>query len=369
LDISLHYISSKKTLIGKLLLFLTGLFLFLFALDLMGASFELLSNNSFKTIINAASNPFIGLIIGLLVTALIQSSSTTTAMVVTAVASGSITLHNAIPIIMGANIGTTITSTIISLGYISKKEEFQRAISAGVLHDFFNIIIVFLLFPLEYKYNVLTNSAEYFSHLINSDISNTDSVVKLKLFDLSFIVQKTNEMLPNAVIGLLLSFFLLFISIKIISQIIYRFIIGKTESKLNKYVFNDDLRAFSWGALVTGLIQSSSITTSLIVPIVATGKTTLKKVMPFILGANIGTTVTAFIAVMYKSQAALNIAFAHLLFNIFGVIFFLSSPVLRHLLIWIATKFGNIAGRYKFTIFIYILLVFFIIPFLLILFN
>jgi sodium-dependent phosphate cotransporter len=175
--------------------------------------------------------------------------------------------------------------------------------------------------------------------------------------------------MPSAIINLLLSFILLFISIKIISKIIYNFFIGKAENRLQKYVFNDNFQSFGWGALATGVVQSSSITTSLIVPLVATGKAPLKKVMPFVLGANIGTTVTAFIAVFYQSQTAISIAIAHLIFNIIGVIFYFSSPVLRYFLVWSATQFGQVAEKYKFTIFIYILLVFFIIPFLLIFLN
>lgn len=370
LDFSLQITDNNKTIIAKTVLFLFGLFLFLFALDLMGSSFQHLSKDSLKSIINAASNPFIGLFIGLLVTALIQSSSTTTTMVVTAVATGSITLHNAIPIIMGANVGTTITSTIIALGYIGKKSEFERAISAGVIHDIFNISIVFLLFPLEYKYSLLSNSAEYFIELLNiSAVDDVSTAVKFKLFDLTSLVQLFDKVMPSAILSLLLSFILLFASIKIISKIIYNFIIGRTENRLHRYVFNDRFQSFSWGALATAVVQSSSITTSLIVPLVATGKASLKKVMPFVLGANIGTTVTAFIAVIYQSQTAISIAIAHLLFNIIGVAFYLSSPVLRQFLVWSASQFGHIAERYKFTIFIYILLVFFVIPFLLIFLN
>ncbi|MEL7005115.1 MAG: Na/Pi symporter, partial [Bacteroidota bacterium] len=113
---------SKKLFFKRLFLFSLGIFIFLFALNLMGESFKQTGQGAIEEIINAASNPFIGLFIGLLSTALIQSSSTTTAMIVTAVASSSINLNTAVPMIMGANIGTTITSTIISLSFISKRE-------------------------------------------------------------------------------------------------------------------------------------------------------------------------------------------------------------------------------------------------------
>ncbi|MFN7259310.1 MAG: Na/Pi symporter, partial [Cyclobacteriaceae bacterium] len=109
---------------------LAALLVFLFSLDLMIASLQQLGKVATETILLATSNPFTGLFIGLLVTAIIQSSSATTSMVVALVASGSISLQAAIPIIMGANIGTTITSTIVSLGFITKKKEFRRAVAA-----------------------------------------------------------------------------------------------------------------------------------------------------------------------------------------------------------------------------------------------
>lgn len=97
----------------------------------MVSSLQHIGKSAAETIIQATSNPFTALFIGLLITAMIQSSSTTTALVVALVASGSITLESGIPIMMGANVGTTITSTIVSLGFINKKKEFRRAAAAG----------------------------------------------------------------------------------------------------------------------------------------------------------------------------------------------------------------------------------------------
>src|SRR6478609_9189384 len=139
---------------------IAALLSFLFALDLMISSLQHLGKTAAETIILATSNPFAGLFIGLLVTAIIQSSSTTTSMTVALVASGSITLEGAVPIIMGANVGTTITSTIVSLGFITKKKEFRRAVAAGTYHDFFNILTVIILFPLEYYFQFLSRLSQ-----------------------------------------------------------------------------------------------------------------------------------------------------------------------------------------------------------------
>ena len=105
------------------------------------------------------SNPFAGLLIGIVATSLIQSSSTTTSIVVGLVAGGALNLESAVPIVMGANIGTTITNTLVSFGHITNRIEFKRAFSASVVHDFFNILAVIVLFPLEIYYNIITRVA------------------------------------------------------------------------------------------------------------------------------------------------------------------------------------------------------------------
>src|SRR5690606_11334052 len=100
------------------------------------------------------------------------SSSATTSIAVTLVASGSISLTQAIPIIMGANIGTTLTSALVSLSFMNKKKEFRRGFSAAAFHGIFNILIVVILFPLEYFYGVLSTLSQYFTvHFFNPSIT------------------------------------------------------------------------------------------------------------------------------------------------------------------------------------------------------
>lgn len=336
----------------------------------MGESFKQTGEGAIEEIINAASNPFIGLFIGLLSTALIQSSSTSTAMIVTAVASSSIDLTTAVPMIMGANIGTTITSTIISLSYISNRGEFSRAISAAVAHDLFNISVVLVLFPLEYKYSLLTSGAEQLSSLFVGKAETSDvSPISINLFNISYLTHAYLNLISNTVVNLIVSFMMLFLSIKFISKSIYRSLIGTSETKLKNYIFNDTIKSFTWGTLVTGAIQSSSITTSIIVPFVATNKIKLEKVVPFIIGANIGTTITAFIAVMFESNIAVNIAITHLLFNITGLLIFLPFAAMRRLLIRLSVSFGEIVAKYRVILIIYVIIIFFLVPFILIYFN
>jgi len=342
--------------------------LFLFSLDLMGQSFKSLSSETVKSILSASANPFIGLFIGLLITALIQSSSTSTAIIITAVASGSITFHDVVPMILGANVGTTLTSTLISLGYIDKKKEFKKALATGVVHDFFNIIVVLILFPLEFKYGLLSYVTAYISELLpfqNQQMGNAISTKQYYIFDLG-LSQSIIDFVGNGLITLIVSFACLFAAIKLVSKQIYTSIIGDSHSKLRLYLFKNPFKSFGWGVLTTGLIQSSSITTSLAVPLVATGKVKLKKIAPFIYGANIGTTITAFITVAFNSTTVLNIAILHLLINLIGVVIFLPFAAIRNIPVYLAKKFAKFIAKNRIAVALYILLVFFIIPFVLI---
>ena len=148
----------QKVLYNALMIVLV-MFFFLLSLKLMESSFKLFGKDVANEIINSTSNPFVSLFIGLLATAIIQSSSTTTTMIVTMVATSALSIENAVPMIMGANIGTSVTSSIVSLGHIGKKKEYKKAVSAATVHDFFNIMVVLILFPLEYFFNLLTKLA------------------------------------------------------------------------------------------------------------------------------------------------------------------------------------------------------------------
>ena len=138
---------------------------------------------------------------------------------------------------------------------------------------------------------------------------------------------------------------------------------------INKLIFQNTGLAFFYGIFFTGAVQSSTVTTSLVVPLVANKKVTLGKVFPFIIGANIGTTITAVIASIYKPEAAIALAFVHVLFNSFGAMLFLPFPEIRKIPVWIANFMGKKSVQNRAFGFAYILLTFFIIPFLLIYFT
>jgi len=359
-----------KTVLSNAAYILLALLIFLFTLDLMIASLQHIGRDAAEVIILATSNPFTGLFIGLLVTAIIQSSSATTSMVVALVASGSITLEGAIPILMGANVGTTITSTIVSLGFITRKKEFRRAVTIATYHDFFNILTVLILFPLEYYFGFLSGLAQY----IATSFFNEPAGIAQKQFNLlgdrfGFIINFIVTTINNGFVLVLLSIALLFGSILFFRKVLSNTLGFGSQERFQQFFFKSPLKSFGWGLLTTAAIRSSTVTTSLVVPLVAKKVVQIKSAFPFILGANMGTTITAFIAALFNSNAAISIAIAHFLFNLIGVLIFFPIPYLNQLPIKLADGLGKLTLKYRLTGFLYVLLMFFFIPFSLIWFN
>ncbi|MFW5700052.1 MAG: Na/Pi symporter [Cyclobacteriaceae bacterium] len=360
---------NKTRIIYHIIKILVIIFIFLLSIDLLSTGFTRLGKDTARDIISLTSNPFVSLFIGLLITAIIQSSSTSTSMIVALTASGSIGLKNAIPMIMGANVGTTLTSTIVSLAFITRKKEFRKALAAGSSHDFFNILITCILFPLEYYYGFLSWITHQITDLVAPALASDSSNGLQYEFPLtSGITYYLMNLIDHPLVIIILAITLLFGTIKILSQQIYKLLHGEFSDKLREHL-KKPFTSFAWGTMLTAAVQSSSITTSLIVPVVATGKISLHKAFPFIMGANIGTTITALLAALFKSEAAMSIAIAHLLFNLIGVLIFLPYYRLRNAPILLARELGKLTMKYRLIGFIYIILMFFLIPFLLIYFN
>jgi solute carrier family 34 (sodium-dependent phosphate cotransporter) len=359
----------SAALIKKVIMIFLATAFFLFAISLMGHAFKMLAAGTARQILEITSNPFISLFIGLLITAIIQSSSSTTSMVVAAVAAGSLSMTNAVPMIMGANIGTTLTSTLVALGFIAKKKEFKKAVAAGTIHDFFNIMVTLILLPLELYFGVLSGVARSIGELMVpiSAVESGDSFTYGFWHDLA-PVQWIVDSIRNIWIVLILAFVLLFVSIKVLAGSIYELFIGSFRADFEKILFATPLKAFGWGTLITATVQSSSVTTPLVVPLVATGKISLRKSFPYILGANLGTTFTALLAALFHSNAAISIAIVHVLFNLFGVLLFFPFKMIRKLPIRLARRMGRLTSRNRLIGFVYILITFFLLPFALIYF-
>lgn len=351
--------STTFTTIIRLLQLFLFLYVFLFSIDLMGGSLKLFGKDFAKTLISTTSNPLVGLFIGILSTSIIQSSSSTTSIVVGMVGGGVLTVSNAIPIIMGANIGTSVTNTLVSLAHINRSNEFRRSFAASTVHDFFNILSVICLFPLQYFTNFLGEAATLLGQGFQ-DIGGLSLFNPIKAITHPMVNLFTDIGGQHPWILLILALVFLFIALKNLVDVLRVLIVKRAEEWFNKVLFKTEIRAFVVGLLLTTLAQSSSITTSLVVPLAGAGILRLEQIFPYTMGANLGTTVTAILASLITANAnAVIVAFAHLLFNISGTIIWWP---MKQIPIAIARKFSDFAIRNKLIPIGYIIIAFFILP-------
>ena len=295
-------------------------FCFLVSIDLMGICFKASRDTVKPLLLHATRNPFLGLVLGIVVTSIIQSSSTTTSIVVGLVAGGVLPLKLAIPVVMGANIGTTVTNTIVSFGYANRKTEFERAFGASIVHDIFNIYATLILFPLEIFTGLIYHSSIVVEQVFEK-VGGFQFVSPLK-YIIHPVSSFISDLVGNHYVALAVSFVLLFISLKMIVENMKGIVMEKIESLLNQFLFRNPAISLMIGIVFTAIVQSSSVTTSMIVPLVGAGLITIEQVFPYTLGANIGTTITAILAALTVSEhkdLAVSVALAHLIFNVFGI--------------------------------------------------
>jgi sodium-dependent phosphate cotransporter len=342
---------------------LSLLYLFFLGLDLMGLAFKLFGRDLAETLIEQTANPIVGLFIGILATSLVQSSSTTTSITVGLVAADALTIGGAIPIIMGANIGTSVTNTLVSMGHITRREEFQRALAGATVHDFFNWLAVLLLLPLEIATGYLARASQFLEKLL-------EGVGGIELFNpLRAIVRPTAGWFSHVLgdvgwLVLALGVLLLIASLKLLVDVLKRLMTAQAETILHRTLFRSAAAAALAGIAVTVMVQSSSITTSVVIPLVGAGIVTLEQIFPYTIGANIGTTITAMLAALSTgSPAAVSVAFSHLLFNITGsALIYLPRPM-RAVPLAMARSLGKVGSRRRILAGVYILVLFYGIPF------
>ena len=350
----------------------SALYLFLVGIAGMSSAIKRMGSDFAETVLTTTSDPFIALFIGIFATVLFQSSSTTTSLIVGMVSSGSLTIASSIPMIMGANIGTTVTNTIVSVGHINKGTEFKRAFAASTVHDFFNILAVIIVFPIEMLFHPLQRTSEWFALKIFGKIDNIEvlqakSPIKLAVKSGAKFLQKFS--FDNDIVYLIISVFLTFMMLYSIVKLLKSLVLKKIEGFFDQYIFNTAVKAMLFGIIITIMVQSSSITTSLVVPLAGAGVLTLRQIFPFTLGANIGTTVTALLAAITGTVSALVAAFSHLLFNISGIVIIYCIPALRNIPLKCAEIISEQAVTKKYLPLLYLFCIFVLLPLLIIYFG
>lgn len=342
------------------LLAMAGLvYLFILSITLLGSTFTMFGKGFAETIFQSTENPVLALMIGMLATAIVQSSSTTTSLIVRLVASGMIPFPNAIPMVMGANIGTSVTNIIVSLGHISRRDEFQRAFTGSMLHDFFNVCAVAVLLPLEHYFHLIEKSAVILQQLFSEfgGLKFSSFLGAMTKPVAKWLIHLTGD---NPYIAVALAIIMMFVALRYIVKVMKTLVLSRVEKFFQRYIFRTPILSFLLGAVITVLVQSSSITTSIVVPLLGAGVLNVIQIYPYLLGANIGTTITAFLASFVTgSPEAISVAFAHLVFNVFGIAIFWP---LKRVPIFLAETLGKLTTKSKLVPIAYIIVVFFVIP-------
>ena len=335
---------------------------FLVSIGMIGTAFKMFSGGFVGDLIQSASNPLIGLFVGILVTSLVQSSSTTTSLVVALVGSGTMPVATAIPVVMGANIGTSVTNILVSLGHINRGREFRRAYAAANVHDFFNVLAVLILFPLQLATNFLgifsTRLAELFY-----DIGGLTFASPLKLATAPAVDGAAHLIGQHPWLMLLASLALMFATLRQLVVLLKLLVISRVEALFDQVIFRTAGRAMLFGLFITALVQSSSVTTSLAVPLAGAGILTIQQILPYTLGANVGTTITAMLAALAVGEVpAVTVALAHMLFNVCGILVIWPLPAIRRLPIIMAEKMTHVAMFSRIIPVVWVLFFFFAVP-------
>lgn len=415
-------------LLTRLVVVIAMLYMFIASLSFLADAFRLVAGKEAGEVFRNSdllTNPIAGLVIGVLATVLVQSSSTSTSIIISMVAADLLKKESAIFIIMGANIGTSVTSTIVALGQSTHRTQFIRAFAAATIHDAFNFLTVIVFLPLEWATGYLDTFSrevvaqygefetdegakkEYLKKL-TKDFTKMVSSLNKKLIkeialeqDPDVLAELEKETLlkdcwiktwgfgdrTTGTIFLFFSLAILCICLFVIVKVLQSILKGRLAVLLHKTV-NGKLPDLKVGnvtipfsgltgylAMFVGLgvtigVQSSSITTSVLTPLVGLGVIDLETVYPVVLGANIGTTMTAVLAALAsdadKIGITLEVAYCHLFFNLSGIILFYVIWPLRIMPITMAKYMGQKTAKYKWYAVMYLFMCFFVIPLLLV---
>ncbi|WP_427339718.1 Na/Pi cotransporter family protein [Caloranaerobacter sp. DY30410] len=256
----IHYIIILLSISGGILLFLLGI-------KIISTSFEKIVSEKLKVkLYKLTNNKMIGVLLGVVVTGLLQSSSATTLLVISLVHSNLINIYNAVPIIMGANIGTTITAQIVA---IEIKNYAVYLLLAGII-----------IMP--------------------------------------FLKKESTKIIPKLLIGISL----IFLGIDIISNSIASTNSTKKLSLLVENIGTNDILGIFSGFLITAIIHSSSTGIAILQIMASSHIISVRTSIPIILGQNIGTCIDTLIGSLATNRTGKQAAFVHIIFNISGVIIF-----------------------------------------------
>ena len=344
------------------------------AVSIMSRGFRSLSGDAAQALFAFADQPLVALAVGVLVTVLIQSSTTKTAITVAAVGTGALTLRHSIPLILGANIGTTVTSTIVALGFAKEPEKFRRAFAGAGISDWFNVLAVAIFLPLEIWLHPLERASRGLANLLygsgSSDLSSFDPVRTITtpvVTGVSSATGRLNETLGPLVM-IIFGVLLIFVVVRYLGDLLKLLMIGRASEWLQAAVGRNDAIAMAAGTGVTIVTQSSTVTNTVLIPFVGVGALTPRQLYPLTLGAGLGTTLTSVLAAFAvtggsaSAKIGLQASFIHVLFNVFAILVIFVIPVLRPIPLRCAEAVANVATRRKWFALFYICGLFLLLP-------
>ena len=367
------------------------------------------------------TNPVAGLMIGILVTVLLQSSSTSTSIIVSLIGEA-ITVQQGIYMVMGANIGTSVTSTLVAMGQMGDVDQLERAFTGATVHDMFNFMSVAILLPVE----VITGYLDKVTRAMTKDADVRDGEtwegpVKRLVSPLGNRIIISNKKViksiasgdnecgdfyPNSCDGsptykscggkfgliacdkdhnycpaffsedasasddkvsggvvFFIAIMILFTCLVSVVALLQNMLLGLSTRIVFMATDTNGYVSIAIGAGITMLVQSSSITTSTLTPLVGLGALRLEQMYTLTLGANIGTTVTGLLAALVADTIdSLQVALAHLLFNITGILIFYPVPFMRQMPMFAARRLGRATRIWRGFPLLYIILLFVVVP-------
>ncbi|CAB3400184.1 unnamed protein product [Caenorhabditis bovis] len=397
------------------------LFVYVCCLANMSTAFGLLASRGLGKAIQQSpliNDPISAVVVGMLATVILQSATTTTNILVTMVAANMITVHDAIPVMIGSELGSSLVNAMVSLAYSGKPEQFRRAFSAAILGDVFNICGLFVIFPMEMITGLIEKvswwivdpmiseqglsfkTLELLTDPINQFILQVNepellnATIRPEMFEANHsFVQRCQfangsriyncpydhlfaySMLGDRAIGwivLIVSIVSLIFCLVAIVYLIQKLLEGHAAIYIRRLLSKQCPGVLKpctgYVVMLVGLIiQSNSIFSSSLTPLVGSGVVTLEQMYPLVLGSNIGTTFSGVLAAFStdpsRFEKALHMAMCQVNYNIIGTCLFYIIPCTRKFPVYLAVKLGNLTDRYRWFIVVFILAFFVVIPF------
>ncbi|MGK0209011.1 MAG: sodium-dependent phosphate cotransporter [Patescibacteria group bacterium] len=365
MSVKIPHLEEPKSRTRSAILLVVFLYIFVLSLELIKKASSLIPID-ISTLIFESIAPVKAISLGWFVTTIAQSSGAVSSVVVAFVGEGLITLPTGVYIMIGASLGTTITALIISLVTVSvKRKDFRHGFEIALAYSIYSALLVFIVAFLEYFFALFSRVSLYLATLFEGGIS--------LLFLPDFVTLLTDPVLhiifvnSNVYLLFLLAFIGLGVSLKFMSTSLIDVFGGREKARIfmNKH-FDNKYKAYFLGVLLTAMVFSSSITISLLVPLAVARLISLRKAIPFILGADLGTVVDTILAALIVGEvSAVAAAIAYGLFAVVGALIFLPNvEFLNKVTKYISKRFIVISRDKAF----YILIAFILIPLAILLF-